>query len=163
MRDGRRRHTHTLLRRNELADSESEIIPLPGTRLCANKAKNVHLCQTRPAHLSCFRSYLLGIEGFCRIGGFTHLVSEKHVQKFQTFHGRNMKCYQSAAGKKERKKTKRKLEIAESQKNVLHKFSRSTTSLPSSSASENPQCTSIYSIFSEAEAIDVIPVILTCG
>ncbi|GFT53759.1 hypothetical protein NPIL_578001 [Nephila pilipes] len=91
--------------------------------------------------------------------GLTPLVSEKQLQNFQTFQGRSMKRYQSGAEK--RKKFKRKLEIAESQKNALHKFLGATTSVPSSSTSDNPQCTSTSNIFPGASTSEVRPFIPT--
>ncbi|GFT91031.1 hypothetical protein NPIL_15701 [Nephila pilipes] len=99
----------------------------------------------------------MGYKNFCRICGRIRLVSVKQVQNFHTFQGRSMKRYQSGA--KKRKKFKRKLEIAESQKNALHKFLGSTTSVPSSSTSDNPQCTSTSNIFPEASTSEVRPFI----
>ncbi|GFU18915.1 hypothetical protein NPIL_110051 [Nephila pilipes] len=68
-----------------------------------------------------------------------------------------MKRYQSGAEK--RKKFKRKLEIAESQKYALHKFVGATTSVPSSSTSDNRRCTSTSNIFPEASTREVRPLI----
>ncbi|GFT80077.1 hypothetical protein NPIL_188501 [Nephila pilipes] len=70
-----------------------------------------------------------------------------------------MKRYQSGAEK--RQKFKRKLEIEESQKNALHKFLGAATSVPSSSTSDNPQCTSTSIIFPEASTSEVRPLIPT--
>ncbi|GFR23830.1 hypothetical protein TNCT_426391 [Trichonephila clavata] len=70
-----------------------------------------------------------------------------------------MKRYQSGAERK--KKFKRKLEIAESQKNALHKFLSATSSVPSSSTSDNPQCTSTSNIFPEVSTREVRPIIPT--
>ncbi|GFS54631.1 uncharacterized protein NPIL_85741, partial [Nephila pilipes] len=69
-----------------------------------------------------------------------------------------MKRYQKEAEK--RKKIKRKLEIAENQKNALHNFLGATTFVPSSSTSDNPQCTSTSNIFPEASS-EVRPFIPT--
>ncbi|GFT46486.1 hypothetical protein NPIL_132901 [Nephila pilipes] len=62
---------------------------------------------------------------------------------------------------KKKKKFKRKLEIAESQKNALHKFLGTTTSVPSSSTLDNPQCSSTSNIFPEASTSEVKPFIPT--
>ncbi|GFQ76805.1 hypothetical protein TNCT_491271 [Trichonephila clavata] len=71
-----------------------------------------------------------------------------------------MKRYESEAEKK-RKKIRRKLEIAESQKNAQHKFLGATSSVPSSSTSDNPQCTSTSNIFPEVSTREVRPIIPT--
>ncbi|GFQ83739.1 hypothetical protein TNCT_265401 [Trichonephila clavata] len=70
-----------------------------------------------------------------------------------------MKRYQSGAEK--RKKFKRKLEIAESQKNALHKFLGSASSVASSFTPDNPQCTSTSYIFPEISTSEVRPIIPT--
>ncbi|GFT74091.1 hypothetical protein NPIL_386521 [Nephila pilipes] len=61
------------------------------------------------------------------------------------------KRYQNEAEKR-KKKFKRKLEIAENQKNALHKFLGATTSVPLSSTSYNPQCISNSNIFPDASS-----------
>ncbi|GFT63800.1 dimer_Tnp_hAT domain-containing protein [Nephila pilipes] len=63
--------------------------------------------------------------------------------------------------RKRKKKIKRKLEIAESQKKAPHKCLGTITLVPSSSISDNPQCTSTSTIFPEASASEVKPFIPT--
>ncbi|GFU07425.1 hypothetical protein NPIL_38241 [Nephila pilipes] len=92
---------------------------------------------------------------------WSHSLSfRKTSTEFSNFSGRSMKRYQSGAEKR-KKKFKRKLEIAESQKIALHKFLGATDSVPSSSTSDNPQCTSTSNIFPEASTSEVRPFIPT--
>ncbi|GFT82105.1 hypothetical protein NPIL_98281 [Nephila pilipes] len=85
---------------------------------------------------------------------FHTLSFRKTNTEFSNFSRQKHEALSKGSGKK--KKIKRKLGIAESQKNALHKFLGATTSVPSSSTSDNPQCTSTSNIFPEASASEVL-------
>ncbi|GFU31964.1 hypothetical protein NPIL_149101 [Nephila pilipes] len=90
---------------------------------------------------------------------WSHTLSfRKTSTEFSNFSGQKHEALSKWSGKK---KIKRKLEIAESQKNALHKFLGATTSAPTSSTSDNPQCSSSSNIFPEASTSEVRPFIPT--
>ncbi|GFQ90151.1 uncharacterized protein TNCT_323071 [Trichonephila clavata] len=89
---------------------------------------------------------------------WSHMLNfRKPSTEFSNFSGQKHEALSKWSGKK--KKFKRKLEIAESQKNALHKFLDATSSVPLSFTSDNPQCTLTSNIFPEISTSEVRPII----